>query len=103
MSQMTTKLSNSDKSKIEWAKSYLDFWRYWRWIQIAIGLVIIGSGFHVILSASGSSLPLMFGILHPAVVVGLGSATLGDAVWEKRAKDRRLILKLAERHETGVH
>ena len=100
---MATELTPSEQSKIEWATTYLEFWKYWRWIQIAIGLVIIGWGFQVISSASNPSLPLMFGILHPVVVVALGSGILGEAIWEKRAKDRRLILKLSKRRETGSH
>ena len=98
----TDHLASKDAG-VKQAEKYLVSWRYIRWLQMAIGLFVMGWGFYGQLAYPFYDAPLILGIVHPWVLFMLGLAAVTEAFWEKRARDKRLIVALARNHGTTVN
>ena len=86
---MRLKLNESETAIIERAESGLRIWRYGRWFQIIIGALIFCYGV-----AQGEGFLPVLKTIHPILVSLLGALISGNAIWERNAKERRLLLKL---------
>ena len=100
---MGTGRLSSIEPAIERAESYLVAWRYLRWVQMAFGFFLIGWGIYAQQTSIGSNPPLILGVLHPFVIFVLGLGAVSEAFWEKRARDKRLIVALARDHDVAVN
>ena len=86
---MRLELNESEVAIVERAESGLRVWRYGRWLQLIIGFLIFCYG----VAQSEDFLPALK-TMHPNLVSLLGALIAGDAIWERNAKERRLLLKL---------
>ena len=90
-------LSESEVAIVERAEKELNVWRYSRWLQLMIGVLIFFCG----VAQSEHFLPALRTI-HPNIVSLLGALIAGDAIWERSAKERRLLLKLFRAAQSGA-
>ena len=97
---MSYKLRDSERSVVERAKIYLKVWKYWRWVQLGLGLFCVGWSFTFI--SDHPDPHLILGIIHPMVLAALGGAAIGGSVLNKKAQDRHLLIKLAREYEPRV-
>lgn len=93
----------SDALVLKRARSYLRLWKYMKWPLLAFGVALIGWGLSIILQHPNPTDHLALRIFHPAVLLALGLSACAEAIWERRAQDRRLLLKLAKSDEADVY
>jgi len=90
-------LSESEVAIVERAETGLRVWRYGRWLQLILGVLIFCYG----VAQSEDFLPILRTI-HPNVVSIFGVLFAGNAIWERNAKERRLLLKLFRSTQAGA-
>jgi hypothetical protein len=100
---METERLSSKKTEIQRAENYLAAWRYLKWVQLVIGALLICWGFYAQHISLPSNPELALGVFHPFVLLALGIGTVSEALGEKRARDKRLILELSKDHASEVN
>lgn len=89
---------NEDESAIiRRVERGLAIWRYGRWIQLVIGLLLAGYG--IGLASAIPMVPPLFGLFPPMFVAMIGGMLVGEAIWDRATEERRLLLKLLHRLE----
>lgn len=90
-------LNENESAIIRRVERGLVLWRYGRWIQLVIGLLLAGYG----IGQAGAipRAPLLFGLFPPALASVFGGMLIGEVIWDHATKERRLLLKLLHRRE----
>lgn len=95
---MLGEIALNEECIVRRAKSFLKFWRYWRWVQLGLGLVCVGWSWSLMFSAPpGQESPLAFGVLHYWVLGALGTVLIVDAISNRRVQDRKALVELGRR------
>ena len=94
---MRLQLNDSEFAIVERVERELSAWRYSRWLQLMVGVLIFFWG----VAQSEHFLPALRTI-HPNLVSLLGALIAGAAIWERSAKERRLLLKLFRASQSGA-
>lgn len=94
---MDEELNSTDLAQISAAKRYLKAWRYLRWVQVAVSLVLILMAFTFMIRYPERQ--LLFDIVHPAILAALGGVGLGVALADQKAKNCRLLVKMGKAYE----
>lgn len=87
------KLTEEECRTIFLASRSVKIWRYGKWVQALLGLFLIGFTFWLIHQGHGDG--AWEGIPH-FVFGAVGAPLVSDALFSRRSREQRLLLKLYE-------
>ena len=89
---MQTELTKAELALIHRVEQRVAVWRYWKWIQLVLGVILMAFGINQG-ALDRESAPL-WGLTPPMGISVLGGALIIHALWDRIAQERRLLLKL---------